>query len=327
MDALAAHMALLDDSGKILAINRAWRAFAAANSRDIAGLLENANYLAVCDLATGADSAEAAAFAAGIRSVISGAREDFTLEYPCHSPTEERWFTGKVTGFTIEGKSYAVVAHEDITGRKKAEKLAKDLLGEKELILREVHHRIKNNMNSICSLLALQADSLGAGVAGAALDDSAGRVRSMMTLYDKLYRAGSYESISMRDYLPSLAAEIVANFPNRCAVKVETAIEDIVLSARLMQPIGIIVNELLTNIMKYAFEGRSQGSILVSAGAEGQSINLAIKDDGKGIPASVNFDSSPGFGLTLVAALTNQIGGTIRIDRGSGTVIRLEFPR
>lgn len=121
IDSLSAHVAILDESGTIVSTNRAWRSFAEANGGDPAKVLENTNYLRVCDSARGRNAEEAAAFAEGMRSVLSGRREAFDLEYPCHSPTERRWFVGRVTRFSGTRPPWAVVAHENITERKKAE--------------------------------------------------------------------------------------------------------------------------------------------------------------------------------------------------------------
>ncbi len=218
-----------------------------------------------------------------------------------------------------------LLALEDITARKESERAGKALLEEKNLILKEVHHRIKNSMNTLRCILALQADSLGEPTSKQALMDAEGRVASMMTLYDKLYRSVDYSVLSIKGYLLSLVDEVVANFPRVCLVTVEKRLEDFTLDARVMQSIGIIVNELLTNIMKYAFEGRQTGTIRVSASRVGSKARITVEDDGAGVPEDINFDNSPGFGLMLVRTLTEQIGGTIRIERSRGTVVILEF--
>jgi PAS domain S-box-containing protein len=121
LNSLSAHIAILDDSGCILATNRAWRQFALDNPPVKVAVSEGANYLSVCEAAHGADEASARAFAAGIREVLKGRQQEFSLEYPCHSPDQERWFTGRVTRFAGEGRARAVVAHENITERKEAE--------------------------------------------------------------------------------------------------------------------------------------------------------------------------------------------------------------
>jgi len=120
LDSLSANIAVLDDSGTIVFVNRAWREFARSNEAD-GNVAENANYLQVCESAVELGSEDAASFAEGIRSVLSGRREEFALEYPCHSPTEQRWFVGRVTRFPSGSPARAVVAHENVTERKQAE--------------------------------------------------------------------------------------------------------------------------------------------------------------------------------------------------------------
>jgi PAS domain S-box-containing protein len=126
IDALSAHICVLDAAGRIVTVNRAWRAFAAANPPVRGNVAEGANYLAVCDAATGSDAAEAAAFAAGIRAVMGGERDEFALEYPCHSPDKQRWFIGCATPFAGAGPAYIVVSHENITERKQAEEALRE---------------------------------------------------------------------------------------------------------------------------------------------------------------------------------------------------------
>jgi PAS domain S-box-containing protein len=121
LDSLSAHIAIIDERGTIVAVNKAWRAFARANGAAAQDYSEGSNYLQTCDSAAGAYSEEAAPFAKGIRSVLSSEREKFELEYPCHSPSERRWYIGRVTQFAAEGPPRAVVSHENITERKLTE--------------------------------------------------------------------------------------------------------------------------------------------------------------------------------------------------------------
>jgi PAS domain S-box-containing protein len=121
LDSLSAHIAIIDEAGTIVTVNKAWRDFARANGLAAQTYAEGANYIRACDSAAGAHSEEAAPFAEGIRSVLSGQREKFELEYPCHSPSERRWYIGRVTHFAGGGPPRAVVAHENITERKLAE--------------------------------------------------------------------------------------------------------------------------------------------------------------------------------------------------------------
>ena len=147
----------------------------------------------------------------------------------------------------------------------------------------------------------------------------------MMVLYSKLYQASDYSETSIKTYLSSLADEIVAEFPNSGQVEIKKELADFPLDMRRLQPIGILVNELLTNIMKYAFSTDTRGTITLSAELKGKHVTLKIGDNGRGIPESVGFENSGGFGLMLVRILAKQIKGTIRIERGKGTLFVLEF--
>ena len=213
----------------------------------------------------------------------------------------------------------------DITDRKLADIKINALLDEKNLILREVHHRIKNSMNTIKSLCVLQANSLADPAAVSALKDMECRVQSMMVLYNKLYQSVSFTRILIKDYLSSLIDEIIRNFPYCETITVRKNIDDFIIDAKILQTLGIIINELLTNIMKYAFPGGRDGLIEITVTKTDDEVTVRVYDDGQGIPADVSFESTPGFGLMLVRTLTQQLGGSIRIERERGTTILLEF--
>jgi excisionase family DNA binding protein len=133
LNTLPAHVAVIDGTGTIVAVNDAWRDFATSNGAIVSKVTEGTNYFEVCDSATGDQSEYAAAFAEGIRSVFSGEREEFEMEYPCHSPTESRWFVGRVMPFTNGSSSQVVVAHENITERKQMKQQLEHLAHELEL--------------------------------------------------------------------------------------------------------------------------------------------------------------------------------------------------
>ena len=211
----------------------------------------------------------------------------------------------------------------DITYRKVAEEKIKTLLHEKELLLREVHHRIKNNMLTITSLLFLQTESLKDPAAISALNDAISRIQSMVLLYDKLYRSSDFNELSVLDYLSPLVDEIINNFPNYHIVTIEKVIENFLLPTSMLFPIGIMINELLTNAMKYAFVGRNKGLLTVSAAKVENRISFSIKDDGVGITDTE--ETSNGFGLQLVNMLVKQIRGKVSIKNENGTTFTLEF--
>lgn len=201
----------------------------------------------------------------------------------------------------------------------------KSLLSEKELLLREVHHRIKNNMSSVRGLLLLQADLLRDSAARDVLQDAGNRVLTMMILYNKLYTSLDTGTVAVTQYLPVLIDEIVQSFPNAGIVQVEKNIEEFMLDAKVCQSLGIIINELITNIMKYAFTGKGKGLITVKAFQKNNTTTIIIQDNGNRLPQWLSFENPTGFGLTLINVLTKQIKGLINIESNKGTKITLTF--
>ena len=268
------------------------------------------------------EDAEWTRFIAGLygRGSVDG------LEYPFRRK-DGSVFQGRISCRTMpmDGQLHVLTVVEDITARKQAERKVQDLLAEKELILKEVHHRIKNNMSTVHSLLSLQAGIMQAPEAAEALRDAASRVESMAVLYDRLYRSGSFDELPVADYLSSLVDEIARNFPNAGEVRIVKEFGDFRLGARTLQLLGIIVNELLTNAMKYAFAGKGDCELAVSASFEGGIVNLAVADNGKGMAGNIGNAGEQGFGLMLIDAIAKQLEGTIRIAGGSGTRVVLAF--
>ena len=231
---------------------------------------------------------------------------------------------GKVTEWDKDGKPLRMFGtHMDISERKLADERIRKLLAEKDLILKEVHHRIKNNLNSVISLLSLQANSQLDPVVKNILMDASGRVRSMMVLYDRLYRSDIIGKISIRDYFQALVDELTRMYPKKVAI--ESQVEDLSLDVKTVSVLGIIINELVTNTLKYAFLGRTGGSIRLSASRQGNKVVILYEDDGIGIPDSISLTNSPGFGLQLVSMLVEQLLGTIVLERGCGTKFRIEI--
>jgi len=206
-----------------------------------------------------------------------------------------------------------------------AEDKVKSLLSEKQLILREVHHRIRNNMGVLSSLLSIQARKVHDPSALAALDEAQGRIHNMGLLYDKLYRSADFSELSVKDYLGTLVDDVIGNFPNCANVQVHKDIHDFMLDAKRLQSLGIIINELLTNIMKYAFQGRDGGEVSVQVLKDGNHVSVTLKDNGNGLPESITFMNSTGFGLQLIHGLVQQLNGSIDIERLNGTQFTVEF--
>ncbi len=234
---------------------------------------------------------------------------------------------GKVATWIEDGKPLLVSGtHQDITERKQSEEQIKSLLQEKELLLKEVHHRIRNNMSTIKGLLSLQSGTLNNPEAKLALKDAQNRVESMLVLYDKLFLSSDFQNVSTRQYFETLIDEIIKNFTNNDIVRVTYEIEDVMLGAKTIFDLGIIINELITNTMKHAFVGKEQGKISASLTVDEGHATIAIQDDGIELPESVSFENpAAGFGFKLVSMLVKQLDGNIQIERGNGTKFTIKF--
>ncbi len=214
----------------------------------------------------------------------------------------------------------------DITERREAEEKVNALLREKGILLKETHHRIKNNMNAIYGLLYLQAENQNDNTCKAILHDSACRVKSMIMLYDKLYSSENCHELDVKSYVPPLIDEILKLYAYASPVKAELNIGSFVLNARILSPLSIIINELVTNSIKYAFKNIPDGVIKLSILKEGDDLMLTYSDNGAGLPESVTLENSTGFGMQLIRLLVQQLHGHISIERGKGTVFRITIP-
>jgi PAS domain S-box-containing protein len=218
-----------------------------------------------------------------------------------------------------------VVITEDITSLKRAEKEIIRQLSEKDTLLKEVHHRIKNNVSSIESFLLLQAHSSDNPVVKTALLESAARIQSIRVLYDNLLLSNDDLNVFIKRYLVSLIDSIVAVFPESGNVSVETEIADFNISSTKAIPVGIIINELITNILKYAFTGKDTGGIFIQLVREENLVTLMIRDNGIGIGENFDIRRSSKFGLTIVRMLAEQLRGTYTVENDHGTRIVLKF--
>jgi len=215
----------------------------------------------------------------------------------------------------------------DITDRKNAELEIQKQLNEKETLLREVHHRVKNNMATIESLLSLQAGSTALPDVKIALQDTISRVQSSRVLYDKLLVSDNLNEVSIKPYTNGLIDAIITVFDLENSITIERRIADFGISPQKAFFLGIIINELLTNVFKHAFEDRDGGTVSVSLGKEGSTVVLTIQDNGVGFDERTLNNESPGFGLTVVTMLVEQSGGTFSRsnDNGATSVVRFEL--
>ena len=213
----------------------------------------------------------------------------------------------------------------DISERKRAYVEIKRQLSEKEILLKEVHHRIKNNIASVGSLLLLQLQSITNPEAVSALKNAIGRVNSMRLLYDKLLLTEGYKDISVKNYIESLIDTVVTLYSNNSNITLDKRIDDFHLDTKKLFPLGVIINELITNIMKYSFVNRDAGLIQIILTKADKHVKLTIQDNGNGPPDGFDIKDSNGFGLMIVKMLSQQLGGNFIIEKHEGTRCIFEY--
>jgi len=221
---------------------------------------------------------------------------------------------------------FNVVIFSDISERKMAQDMINSLLEEKDLLLRETHHRVRNNMYTLKSMLSLQAGEHEGDAAGTILNDAASRVHGMMILYDRLYRYGANQNINIQEFLPPLVSDITAMFGTTIQAKTTVPASDLSLSSKTLSSVGIIINELITNSMKYAFADIENPVIQVTVRETGKNVSVSVQDNGIGMPSSFDIENPDGFGLQMVKLLTSQIHGNLEIKMDSGTNTTVTFP-
>lgn len=227
---------------------------------------------------------------------------------------------------TEELSSTVNLLQYEVTERKHAEERQNKAVREKEVLLQEIHHRVKNNMTVISSLLKLQADKVKDEYYKELFSESINRIKTMALIHEKLYRSDDLARIVFSDYLKDVMDNIVGSYGiNARKVHFRKELETVILPLDTSIPCGLIVNELLSNSLKYAYpEGRS-GEIRVSLRKNNGKIELTVGDDGVGLPADMDFRNTGSLGLNIVNALVKQIRGEIQLYREQGTEFIITF--
>lgn len=227
----------------------------------------------------------------------------------------------------IIGGSRIMVIVRDITDRKFSEKKIQESLHEKEVLLKEIHHRVKNNMQIISSLISLQLRHINNEDFQELFLEIQNRVRTMALVHEKLYQSENIARINLRDYFYSLMDIIWSSYSIvKDRVKVKADIEDHSLDLDRAIPVGLIVNELLTNAIKYAFPDGMKGEIdLTCSKRSDGNFMVRIRDNGTGLREKINLEKSETLGFQIVNALVRQIRGNISVNGDQGTCIEIVF--
>lgn len=214
----------------------------------------------------------------------------------------------------------------DITERKRAEEVMARSLHEKEILLKEIHHRVKNNLQIISSLLSLQEQKLTDLGMLDVLAESRGRIMSMALIHDQLYHSGNFAEIGMEEYLRQLLPRLIQTYKGKRDIALRLDLHPIPISLDQAIPFGLIMNELTTNALKHGFRERSTGVISISATLSEGMINLSVEDNGAGLPPGFILEKQSTLGLQIVTMLIGQLHGDLAMTSGPGTCFRLRFP-
>ncbi len=227
----------------------------------------------------------------------------------------------------IAGEPCIISITRDISERKRVEEAIRLSLEEKTALLKEVHHRVKNNLQIVVSLLNLQAVQTTDRATLNTLTDTQDRVRSMALLHETLYRSGNLARVDLASYVEGMCAHLFRSYGTAAArIRLRTEAEGVDLNLDQAVPCGLIINELVSNALKHGFPNEQAGQITVALTADAhRRVTLTVADDGTGLPAGLDLQQSKTLGLQLVHALAQQLGGTASFTSGPGTTCRVEF--
>jgi PAS domain S-box-containing protein len=219
------------------------------------------------------------------------------------------------------------IAVSDITERKRAEEQVRASLKEKEALLREIHHRVKNNLALICALIDLQAQFSGERLSGEILEELRSRIRSIVLAHELLYQSEDLAEVRIDEFVSRLVDLHAASFiPIGSGIKIEKQFEAITFSLETAIPVGFVATELISNCLKHAFADRSEGIVEISLRSIGDGeFELVVADNGVGIAEDLDWINPKSMGIELLSTFVEQLEGSIEIHRENGTEARVKF--
>ncbi len=233
-------------------------------------------------------------------------------------------------GIDVDGERLLYASARDITSRKQAEAALRASLLEKTVLLKEVHHRVKNNLQIVSSLLSLQQNRTHDAPLMETLASTGNRVRSMALIHEKLYQSKNLANLDLANYVGSLCRQLhnsAGSVQNRVRIDSTVTPPDLAVGLDQAVPCGLVINELVSNALKYAFPGERPGRIRVTLQrSQPREILLTVADDGVGLPVALDPAHTASLGLKLVYLLADQLHGTVRFTRAAGTVVEIRFP-
>jgi two-component sensor histidine kinase len=245
----------------------------------------------------------------------------------------ERWVraTGQAVFGEIDGQPCAtrfLGTIVDISDRKEAEEQIQASLAEKVVLLQEIHHRVKNNLQILISLLNLQSRYVESPLAVQTLQECQNRVKSMALIHEQLYQTENFAKVDLAKYIYKLIANLKNSYKSHTSIEWKVNIAPISLDLDEAISCGLIVNELISNSLKYAFPMKDRGEIQINFYQLDENyLSLSVKDNGIGIGSNIDLDNTKTLGLKLIKSLTGQLRGTVVINRDMGTEFQITFQK
>jgi PAS domain S-box-containing protein len=247
------------------------------------------------------------------------------MTYQLKFPDKKRYFELSIAKKTANQTRFIALAR-DITIRKTMEKELKKSLEEKELLLKEIHHRVKNNLMVMSGLLSLQSEYIKDKAALEVFKESQHRAQSMAMIHEHLYSSNDLKRINFGEYITTLTKELYLTYVNDSnSIALHLNIDNIMVDVNIAVPLGLIVNELVSNSMKYAFPGDMDGIITIDLHKALNELELVVSDNGVGLPKEMDYKNTDSLGMQLVNNLTSQIDGKIDLDTSKGTKFTIKF--
>lgn len=263
-----------------------------------------------------------------INEALNGKSSQLELDF--QSKKGIKWLNAFVNPiYDNEGNisEISIVAH-DVTNKKQYEKEITDSLKEKEILLKEIHHRVKNNLQVISSILSLQCSYISDEGTLEVLQESRNRIRSMAIIHENLYQTTNFSSIDFAGYIKNLVTNLRSLYYNKhTQVVINYELEEVDLILDQAVPCGLIMNELITNALKYAVEPNKLTIITISVKVEGNTIYLRVSDNGKGMPEGMIIENNDSLGLQLVQTLVEQLDGSMEYNSNKGTNFLIKFEK